>query len=68
MSSSTSLSRRLSVLENHSDGAGPFVAIMQRVGQSQEEARADHEAKHGPIPQGSDIMFIRLVGVKPQAA
>lgn len=65
--SSRSLDRRLSMLEERSGGFKPYIAMLQRVGQSQDEARAEYEAKNGPLPDDADVMFIRLIGVKPRA-
>lgn len=59
---STGLTRRLEALErgDHS-GFVPWVRIIQHEGQTEDEARAAHEAAHGSIGDARSILrvFIR---------
>jgi hypothetical protein len=61
VSSSATLSRRLSMLEKQQGSLAPVCLIMTYGNQTEEDARAVHEIKHGPVLDNSEVMFIRFV-------
>ena len=61
------MKRRLEALETRTFGGfAPWVRIIQHEGQSEDEATAAYEAKHGPISEGNKVL--RVIIRKPVMA
>jgi hypothetical protein len=49
------------MLEKQQGSLAPVCLIMTYGNQTEEDARAVHEIKHGPVLDNSEVMFIRFV-------
>lgn len=59
---SKSLERRVGALEGPTEGGLQIVLL----GDDFDTAKAEHEAKHGPIPDSEDVFYIQLVSGVPR--
>lgn len=57
------LSERVAALEARQRGGSSWLTIIQRAGQSEEQATAAYEATHGPIGEANRVL--RIVIRKP---
>ncbi|MBY8335903.1 hypothetical protein KYN89_02460 [Alteriqipengyuania sp. NZ-12B] len=52
------LERRLADLENKAGAFAPWVSIIQRAGQTEDQAVAAYEADHGPVGDSNKILWV----------